>query len=595
MAKLAGTGESDDRARARGGVDHEDVVETDLAAGLDDRVGRGHPTDHDAALPSSSESVSGTDVATLRYRPTRWNRDHRVGLIGITGATLLCLIVGALGPSVVTIKLSPRDGFLPPWYLPKGIVHPNEWLVSVMIWVAIGIGGIGLWVCLRALADGWRPRVRRLITLGIGLVTATILVPPLTSADVLMYAAYGRLQVIGRSPYETTPMEIFSSQYDPVMHWAERPWTNTPSVYGPITSWTQWLANVLGGTNMHDIVFWLQVLSALPFVLACLGIIFIARNADPERLARAALLTICNPLLIWAVVAGAHNEAMSAVFAVAGLIFIRKSPFLAGLGVGLAGCAKLSIGLWGIAMLWAYRRQPKQLLKICAGAAIPMILAYGFWEPNALFQVLRNGGYIGTGTWVAPLYSLSVQLFGHTAGKIVVGVLSYLLLPLVIFALSKVLPWQAAPGTPTGVDPKTDPMTVALRTAIVLGAAWVCTAMYSLSWYDLMIWLPLGLVAGGKLDRLLILRGVALSAAYVPGRAIEFGASLGFVAARFRDIVSPAAQILVLIAIFIWWKYPDREPLWRFWRDREDRSNADAQLTPVPAADEDHQQRVAAS
>ena len=25
----------------------------------------------------------------------------------------------------------------------------------------------------------------------------------------------------------------------------------------------------------------------------------------------------------------------------------------------LAGCAKLSVGLWGLAMLWAYRREPK--------------------------------------------------------------------------------------------------------------------------------------------------------------------------------------------------------------------------------------------
>ncbi|HEY9290499.1 MAG TPA: hypothetical protein VIP98_04385, partial [Microlunatus sp.] len=259
--------------------------------------------------------MRAADVATPRYRPTRWNRDHRFGLAGIVAATVLCLIAAGLGPSVVTIKLGPRDGLLPPWYLPAGIVKPNEWLVSLMIWAAIGVGGAGLWIALRALADGWRPRPLRLMWLGIGLITATVLVPPLTSADVLMYAGYGRLQVIGRNPYEITPAEIFRSQFDPVLRWTERPWTDTPSVYGPITSWTQWLANVLGGTNMHDVVFWLQIFAALPFVLACLGVLFIARTADPERRARAALLTICNPLLIWAVVAGAHNEALSVVFA----------------------------------------------------------------------------------------------------------------------------------------------------------------------------------------------------------------------------------------------------------------------------------------
>ena len=69
-------------------------------------------------------------------------------------------------------------------------------------------------------------------------------------------------------------------------------------------------------------------------------------------------LVIANPVLIWAVVAGAHNEALSVMFAVAGLLFMRKNPFVAGLGIGLAGSVKLSIGLWGLAMLWAYRRQP---------------------------------------------------------------------------------------------------------------------------------------------------------------------------------------------------------------------------------------------
>src|SRR3712207_5564578 len=136
--------------------------------------------------------------------------------------------------------------------------------------------------------------------LGTGLSLLTITVPPLTSADVLMYAAYGRLQTIGRDPYEITPAEVFRGQFDPVLKWTERPGTDTPSVYGPITSWTQLVANKLGGVNMHDIVFWLQVFSVVPFILACAGAVLLARH-DPRRQARTALLTIANPVLIWAV------------------------------------------------------------------------------------------------------------------------------------------------------------------------------------------------------------------------------------------------------------------------------------------------------
>ena len=117
---------------------------------------------------------------------------------------------------------------------------------------------------------------------------------------------------------------------------------------------------------MHDIVFWLQVFSVVPFIIACAGVVLLA-HGDTRRQARAALLTIANPLLIWAVVAGAHNEALSVMFAVGGLLFMRKNPFVAGLGIGLAGCAKLSIGIWGLAMLWAYRREPKKALLLCLG------------------------------------------------------------------------------------------------------------------------------------------------------------------------------------------------------------------------------------
>lgn len=496
----------------------------------------------------------------LPHRPTAWHRDHRLALVGVVFSTLLIVLAGALGPSVVTLTLGPRDGLLPPWYLPAGIVMPNEWLVSAMIWAAIIIGGAGLLIGMRALADGWLPRLKRLFVLGSGLTLATILVPPLTSADVLMYAAYGRLQVLGLDPYSIVPGQIFRIAYDPVLVRTERPWQDTPSVYGPITSWLQLAANKLGGTNMHDIVFWLQVFSAVPFIIVCALVIMLAQG-DPQRQARAALFTIANPLLIWAVVAGAHNEAVSVMFAVGAMLLIRKTAFGAGLMIGLAGCAKISIGIWGIAILWSYRRQPKKALAFCAGAAIPMGLAYGLWQPAAFFQALRNGGYISVGSWVAPLYTLFAHIWTAQTGKIIVGVICYSLMIFIGWVLSRVVPWQAAPGTADGVDPQRDPLTTALRSALVLSTAWLITSMYTLSWYDLIAWVPLAVLAASKLDALFAIRSTALSLAYVPGRAIPFGPVLDVTAHRIRDTLSPTVQILVLVSVILWWKRPDRPEL----------------------------------
>jgi alpha-1,6-mannosyltransferase len=513
--------------------------------------------------------------AKATYRPTVWHRNHRWGLFGIVAATGLTVLTGFLGPSAVTITLGPRDSLLPPWYLPAGVIQPNEWLVSSLIWAAILVGAVGLWVAMRALADGWKPKARRIFGLGVALTLLTITVPPMTSADVLMYAAYGRLQAIGVNPYDITPAEVFRGQFDPVLKWVEFPWHDTPSVYGPITSWSQLLANQLGGENMHDIVFWLQLFSALPFIVVGLGAVLLA-HGDSRRQARAALLTVANPLLIWAVVAGAHNEALSVMFAVGGMLFMRKNPFLAGVGIGLAGCVKLSIGLWGLAMLWAYRREPKKALLLCAGTAIPMALAYVVWQPDAFFQVLRNGGYVSAGSWAHPFFQFFNLFLSSSAAKVVVGVASYAGLVVIAWMLSRVVPWTAVPGLPRGADLRQDPLTIALRTALVLSVAWLTTSMYTLSWYDLIAWVPLAVLATNKLDRLMLVRATALSLAYVPGRAIEYGAALEFTAARVRDTISPIVQMGVLLAIVLWWRQPDRPELFPFRRP--------ARTTPEPVA-----------
>jgi alpha-1,6-mannosyltransferase len=503
------------------------------------------------------------------YAPSVWHRDHRFALASIVGATILTVVAGFLGPSAVTLTLGPRHSLLPPWYLPSGLLSPNEWLVSWLIWIAIALGTIGLWIGLHALADGWQPRLRRLFALGTGLSLVTITVPPLTSADVLMYAAYGRLQAIGRDPYEITPAEVFRGQFDPVLRWTERPWQDTPSVYGPITSWTQLLANRWGGENMHDIVFWLQVFAVVPFIVTCAVVVFLA-HGDPRRQARATLLSIANPVLIWAVVAGAHNEALSVMFAVIGLLMMRKSPFAAGVGIGLAGCAKLSIGIWGLAMLWAYRREPKNALMLCLGTAVPMGLAYVLWEPTAFFQVLRNGSYVSVGSWANPVFRLLDVMLPSVTAKIIVGTIAYVGLFVIAWILSRVVPWTAAPGLEQGADPRQDPLSIALRTALVLSVAWLVTSMYTLSWYDLIAWMPLAVLAASKLDKIMLLRIAPLSLAYVPGRAIDVGPALDFTASRMRDTVSPMIQFAVLLAIVLWWRRPERTELFWFRAKRDD-------------------------
>lgn len=495
-----------------------------------------------------------------------WTANPRVGMVMIVTAMLSSVLIAFSGPSAVTLKLGLRTDFMPPWYLPVSWISLGEWVVVPVLWAMLTVGSIGLWVAWRAVNAGWRPNNRKLFALGAGLSIASCLVPPLTSADVLMYAAYGRLQVLGLNPYNITPAEIFRQSYDPVLIWTERPWQDTPSVYGPIASFSQYLASVLGAESMHNTVFWLQMFALIPFLIIGAIVVKLA-HSDPKLQTRAVLFTVLNPLMIWGVLVGAHNEPLSLVFAIGGLWFYRKHPFVAGIGIGLAGAVKVSMVFYGIAMVWGYRRDWRKLLQLCAGAAIPLVLAYGLWMPNALLAAQRNTGYISPGNWgLWPLLTLT-PLIGDALARQLVISSGWIGLIIIAWMLSRVLPWRLVPGNPQDEDPRLDPLTITIRTTVVLCAAWLLTTPWSFTWYDLIVWAPLGLLWASRLDVILMWRGAWLSVAWVTGRALQFGPEMQMVERFLREQINVAAQFGAVGAVIWWWWSWGHElpPLRQWW------------------------------
>lgn len=485
-----------------------------------------------------------------------WTYNGRLGVGLIVASCLTTIVVAFLGPSTVTLNVGPANGsWLPPYFIPQDVgatigLPLSEWIVVPALWLGLLVGAVGLVIAWRAIELGWRPSIHKLFRLGVGLTIATAMVPPLTSADVLMYAAYGRLQRQGFDPYDITPAEIFRQSYDPVLVWTERPWQDTPSVYGPLASASQWLANVLGGESMHDIVFWLQVVNTVPFVVICAIMIKLAHgNAAVQT--RSVLFTIMNPLLIWAVVAGAHNEAMTLVFAVVALYFVRRSALLTGIFIGLAGAVKVSLVFYGLALIWGYRHDWRKVVALCVGALIPIATLYGFFAPAALLAAGRNTGYISGGSWAPWLWQTLSWVVGESSARSITGAVGWLGLLVVGWMLSRVLPWAPAPGAK--VPAEADPLTITLRTTVILCTAWLVTSPYTLSWYDLIAWVPLALMVPNRLDWLMTIRGVALSAGYVTGRTVGFSAPMLFVGSTvLRDTLSTAVQWFVLIAIVHW-------------------------------------------
>ena len=347
-------------------------------------------------------------------------------------------------------------------------------------------------------------------------------------------------------------------QYDPVLLTIERPWQDTPTVYGPVISATQYAASLLGGTNTHDIVFWLQLFCLLP-MLGIAGIAWWLARGNHLLQLRTVLVLLLNPALVWSVVAQAHNESVAVVLGMAALALMRSHPLLAGVALGLAGGAKINMVLYGVAMVWGLRHHWRHLGRVTLGAAISIAVCYGLWQPTALWAAARNTGYINAGAWAGPVYGRLTWFYSPNVSKIIVNVIALALWASVGWMLSRVMPYRPLPGVAPEIDPQRDPTSVAVRAAVILYVSWLVTTPNSFSWYDLLAWAVLALAATSQVDGALLWRSTWLSAAFVTGRQYEFDPMVDLVGTRVRDTVCVIAQVLVILGI-VWWYVRSRPP-----------------------------------
>ena len=232
------------------------------------------------------------------------------GLIAIGASVAFTFAVAVAGPSVMEPVLPGRPG-QPPWSLG---LHPSPYLAVGLTAAGLAAGTLGLVLVLRAVRRGWSVPARAVLVAGLLAAAALTLVPPFGSSDHLSYAAYGRMLVTGHNPYTTTPAQL-AALGDPVAR-AVQDWSGSPSVYGPLATAIQGLASLAGGTSVRLTVFVLGLANLAAFAVTALLLHRMTRH-HPEQQLRAALLWVCNPLLLQVLVAGAHVDGQAVVFGVA--------------------------------------------------------------------------------------------------------------------------------------------------------------------------------------------------------------------------------------------------------------------------------------
>ncbi len=518
--------------------------------------------------PQDAEALATASPAPDATPPTvrRTGAQGTVPAVALGVSIALMTVVGLLGPSAVTLRLAGAVRGRPPFSL--GLDPPAGVAIGLTV-AALLLGAGGLLAALRAMRDGWVPDARRWLAGGVAAVLGFLLVPPASSGDALIYAAYGRTAALGGNPYVDNPRALLAFG-DPVGTATEGPWQGVTSVYGPVATAVQEAASRLAGASMQQTVWWLSVADAVAWVGAGLLLLALA-GGDRSARSRVLVLYWANPLLLWAVPFGGHNDGQALVFALAALLALRTRALVAGAAlsgalIGVAGAVKLTEGVVGLGLLWAVRRRPAAAAAMCAAAAAVLAIAYLPHWPEVFDQTSTNSAFVSSASpwrWVRGLLDLALP--GSVARR-VVSLAAWLAVAAVATLLFRrlVLPAQPRPGLrgpdvpgaagTAGAGPAR--IADAARAVVAVTVAWMVLGSYTLPWYDLVAWAPLTLVVASRLDVLLLVRTATVCLAYVATREVppELAPSrpLAFVADRLRDTVAPLVHIGLAIALCRW-------------------------------------------
>ncbi|WP_460308972.1 polyprenol phosphomannose-dependent alpha 1,6 mannosyltransferase MptB [Actinocorallia aurea] len=449
------------------------------------------------------------------------------------------LTLSVLGPSAVQPALGAGGG--PPWALDAGL-GPRA--AVALLAGAIVLGGVGLGLCLSAAGRGARARSGPIVAVGALAALAFALTPPVGSSDHLNYAAYGHMAVLGLDPYATTAADLGSDAYG----LAVQEWRTTPSVYGPIVTWTQAFAVWAGGGTVRGTVLVLSLISALVYVLV--GLVLRRMARDEQGRLRAALLWSANPILLFQLVSGAHNDVLAIGAAVLALaVFtggVRRTAragetwraFGAGALAGAAVAMKFPAGLVGAGPAWVLLRARRWggLAALGCGALLVAGAAYAAVGFGAFNQVREASQFVSLANpW---------HLVAGRGGGVLGAGLDRDLVPVLSLALLALLIWLLGRALPEADD--------AVRAAAALVLAWLFAASYALPWYDGLGWAVLVLLPWSRFDWIMLARTVGLSLAYLPARDPVLAGlpdGLHWLVTGLRATVMPFVLAAVLAAL----------------------------------------------
>lgn len=276
----------------------------------------GSPTDRRGAGPSVDV------VADNQPGPLNDIECRQVGVVrrlGTVGALLLA--AGSLGAGAS------------PVFNPLTTV-PVIGLFSRMPTVALAcaFSGMGLvvlaWLWLGRFVRPGRDRLLSRGQFNRTLVTWTaplVLVPPMFSRDVYSYLAQSKIAQLGLNPYQLGPATALGVA-NPLTRGVPNIWRDTPAPYGPLFIGIGRAITRLSGEHVVTGVYLQRLLELVGIAMIVWALPRLARRFGVQPVS-ALWLGVANPLVLWHLVIGSHNEALMIGLMLTGFeIALRQLP-----------------------------------------------------------------------------------------------------------------------------------------------------------------------------------------------------------------------------------------------------------------------------
>ncbi|HEX8870522.1 MAG TPA: polyprenol phosphomannose-dependent alpha 1,6 mannosyltransferase MptB [Lentzea sp.] len=331
---------------------------------------------------------------------------------------------------------------------------------AVPMALALAIAGAGLVVLSWALLGRANPDAQWSRRTLAWWCAPLVVAPPLFSADVFSYLAQGEVAARGLDPNVVSPAAGASAE---AVARVGVYWRETPSPYGPLFSTVERaIANLTGGDPVAGIVLY-RLVAILGLLLVVWAVPRLAVLAGASE-SKALWLGVLNPLVLWHLVGGVHNDALMLGLMLSGAVIalhalpelkwwqLTAGVVLIGLGAQVKMPALVALAVVGTELArrlgggWA-RFVITGLGMVAAAAVVSVVTSLagrsGFGWVQALGTPSKVNSWMAPTNW--PGY-LAGAVFGQESGQAMISSARIAGLVLILCGIAVVLRRQLRGG-----------------------------------------------------------------------------------------------------------------------------------------------------